>query len=206
MNASSTEDMHQAVLPHGLTWRVKPQAWRVVGERLSVTPGPSTDNFVDPSGTITVLNGALAMVQTPLGAWTLVARVTPHFRAAYDAGSLVVWLDDRVFAKLCFEQSARSEPTVVSVVTRGVSDDSTGWPEPGPSLWLRVSRLGSGAFAFHARRDGGPWNLARYFHLEVGESVEVGLGVQSPVGPGCTVEFTEVALSDEGPRNLHDGS
>ena len=54
---------------------------------------------------------------------------------------------------------------VVSVVTRGVSDDCNSFVVDGASVWLRVARVGS-AFAFHASTDGSNWSFIRHFALE----------------------------------------
>ena len=51
------------------------------------------------------------------------ARVEVQVGESFDAGVLVVWLDETTWAKLCFEYSPQREPMVVSVVTRGTSDD-----------------------------------------------------------------------------------
>ena len=57
------------------------------------------------------------------------------------------------WAKLCFEYSPQREPMVVSVVTRGLSDDCNSFVVDGATVWLRIARVGS-AFAFHASTDG----------------------------------------------------
>jgi regulation of enolase protein 1 (concanavalin A-like superfamily) len=119
---------------------------------------------------------------------------------------LVVWVDQLHFAKLCYEQSHRGEATVVSVVTRGVSDDANGWTDPGPSLWLRVSHLRSGAYAFHACGEDRDWDLVRYFDLDNDRPARFGLAAQSPTGSGCTVDFAEVALTPADLPDIRDGT
>ena len=51
---------------------------------------------------------------------------------------------------------------IVSVVTRGVSDDAL--VVDGRTAWLRVSRIGH-AFACHASPDGKNWQLIRFFTI-----------------------------------------
>ena len=43
--------------------------------------------------------------------------------------------------KLCFEHSPDRQPMIVSVVTRGVSDDANAFAVDGQTAWLRVSPL-----------------------------------------------------------------
>jgi len=88
------------------------------------------------------------------------------------------------------------EVLVVSVVTRGESDDCNSVPIEGTEVWLRISRLGR-AFAFHSSADGREWNMVRYFGLGDTESVEVGFLAQSPTGDGCTATFRDIELPPE---------
>jgi hypothetical protein len=55
---------------------------------------------------------------------------------------------------------------IVSVVTRGVSDDCNSQTVEGGEVWLRLARA-NGVFAFHASRDGERWELVRFFALPV---------------------------------------
>ena len=136
-------------MPMPLRWDVAPQAWTIDdGGALRVVAGAQTDLFVDPENTAATLN-APRLIGSPAGDFLLSARVTVEFAATYDAGVLVLFTDERTWAKLCFERSPQGQPMVVSVVTRGVSDDCNSWPVDGDSTWVRVARLGR-AFAFHA--------------------------------------------------------
>jgi uncharacterized protein len=193
-------------LPFGLQWEVEPASWRFDGNVGSVVAGASTDNFVDPAGATTALNGARALAEAPDGSWQLSAKVTVDFRATYDAGVLLLWSDDRHFAKLCFERSPQGEPMVVSVITRDVSDDANAWVVDGDTVWLRISRVADQAYAFHSSHDGRRWEFVRYFALSGSSPMRYGISVQSPTGDGCVVTFGELALSDTRLVDLRDGS
>ena len=78
---------------------------------------------------------------------------------------LLVWINDRHWGKLCFEFSPDGEPMIVSVVTRGVSDDANSWVVDGRTVWLRVSRIDH-AFAYHASLDGKTWRMIRFFTID----------------------------------------
>jgi regulation of enolase protein 1 (concanavalin A-like superfamily) len=135
----------------------------------------------------------------------LAARVHVDFAQTFDAGVLLVWLDERTWAKLCLEYSPAHEPMVVSVVTRGVSDDCNSFVVPSGDAWLRVSRVGPAAFAFHASRDGERWELIRHFSLGDGSDPEVGFAAQSPRGEGCTATFTELRYAPERLEDIRSG-
>jgi regulation of enolase protein 1 (concanavalin A-like superfamily) len=112
----------------------------------------------------------------------------------------MLYSDERRWAKLCFELSPDRQPMVVSVVTRGDSDDCNSFAVDGTSIWLRVARMGR-AFAFHASSDGVRWELVRHFSLGGFVDPEIGFEAQSPTGNGCTVTFDEIRFD---PRRLDD--
>ena len=119
-------------------------------------------------------------------------------------GVLLVWVDELHWAKLCFERSPAGERMVVSVVTRGTSDDANGEVVDGDSVWLRVSRVGR-MFAFHASTDGRSWRFARAFTLDGDEPARIGFEAQSPVGDGCEVAFDNLHFERRTLGDLRDG-
>jgi regulation of enolase protein 1 (concanavalin A-like superfamily) len=188
-------------------------AWRLddATGTVTVTAPPHTDLFVDPGGSPmlnaeSMLNAATLLGTAPPGDFQLSARVTVDFAATYDAGVLLVWIDGRRWGKLCFEFSPTGEPMIVSVVTRGVSDDANAFVVPGRSVWLRVSRLDR-AYAYHASTDGSQWRMIRFFAIdEAPVREQVGFEAQSPTGEGCTVTFDEIRFVPERLTDLRDGS
>jgi regulation of enolase protein 1 (concanavalin A-like superfamily) len=191
-------------LPMPLHWDVPPSGWFQYPPVLRIDAPGHTDLFVDPAGDGTFLNAPRLLGIPPEGDFQLSARVTVDFASTYDAGVLVLWADERRWAKLCFEQSPTGERMIVSVVTRGNSDDANAFVVPASAVWLRITRLGR-AFAFHASTDGRKWSFVRYFDLGA-ETVRVGFEAQSPTGPGCTVGFDDIRYRPGRPVDLRDGS
>ncbi|WP_049581062.1 DUF1349 domain-containing protein [Streptomyces sp. SBT349] len=171
-------------------------------DALTLTAGPGTDLFADPGGPDRFAN-APALVSRLPGDLTLSARVTLDLAATYDAGVLLVHAGDDAWAKLCVELSPQRRPTIVSVVTRGVSDDANGFTVESGDVWLRVARIGA-AYAFHASTDGRFWHLVRYFALDPG--AEIGFLAQSPTGPGATVRFTGITVTRRTLTDLRGGT
>jgi len=187
-------------------WRRDEQSGAVV-----VTAPAHTDFYLNPGGADSadaesMLNAATLLGTPPEGDFQLSARVTVGFRAQYDAGVLLLWVDEQHWAKFCFEFSPAAEPMVVSVVTRGVSDDANAFVVPERSVWLRVSRVDR-VYAYHASTDARTWRMIRVFSL--GNSVtehKVGFEAQSPTGDGCTVTFDEIRFTEHRLTDLRDGS
>ncbi|MEM7326542.1 MAG: DUF1349 domain-containing protein [Actinomycetota bacterium] len=188
-----------------LEWLTDPGGASVEDGGLTMTAPPTSDWFNDPTGPAR-RDSAPALVFQPVGDFQLSARVRADFRSAFDAAVLFVFIDAERFAKLCFEFSPDREPMVVSVVTRGVSDDANGPVVTGTSVSLRVSRVGD-AFAFHHSTDGRRWNLSRLFTLGPGgEDASVGFLAQSPTGSGCRATFDEVGFEPGTLLDFRDGS
>src|SRR5689334_14225162 len=187
-------------LPSPLRWQNDPQSWSLDGDNnLSVTAGQRTDWFLDPGGSVNVLN-APALLTTVQAPCMLKSRVTSTAAATFDAAVLTAYQSDDQWAKLCFELSPQGQLMIVSVVTKGTSDDCNSIPINGQSVYLRLSVLEK-AYAFHYSLDGNVWDMVRYFTLGERTNLEIGFLSQSPTGEGCTSTFSEIALI---PQKLSD--
>jgi regulation of enolase protein 1 (concanavalin A-like superfamily) len=184
--------------------------WVTGSGSLAATAPPRTDIFIDPAarheGEGIVLNAPALLGTPPVGDYQLAAHVTVDFAATADAGVLLLWADDTNWAKLCFEYSPDGRPMLVTVVCRGVADDSNSFVVEGNTAWMRVSRVGQ-AYAFHGSADGARWELLRLFRLDAPlADVRVGFEVQSPHGDGCAVRFDGIRFVSETLAELRDGS
>jgi hypothetical protein len=179
-----------------------PLSLDVDGGTIRLEAGALTDVFASADGSEPRL-GSPRLVARVGGDFLFSALVGASFASTYDAGGLLVWLDERNWAKLALEQSPAGESTIVSVVTRGVSDDCNSWPSESPT-WLRVARIG-GAYAFHVSTDGTAWSLVRHFALAVAGDPLVGFVAQAPTGERCTATFESVSFSPERLADLRSG-
>jgi uncharacterized protein len=169
-----------------------------------IAAGPRTDLFVDPATGSVTLNAVRVIGSPGDGDFQLSVRVEVSFADTFDAGALLVWRDESTWAKLLLEYSPEHQPMVVSVVTRGRSDDANGPPVYGTEIWLRISRIGA-AYAFHSSLDGARWDLVRHFTLGPVDGDQVGLLVQAPIGDGCDAVFHDVAYAATTLADLRDG-
>jgi uncharacterized protein len=195
-----------AGVPVPLRWHGAPPRAAAADDDLTITAGPRTDWFADPdTGALTL--SAPALLGTAAGDFQVAARVEVAFAAAFDAGALVLWHDERTWAKLCFEYSPQAEPMVVSVVTRGVSDDCNSVVITGNVVWLRLARIGA-AHAFHYSADGERWHFVRHFRLGGDGPVSFGFGfeAQSPTGDGCAARFSRISFRPVTLASLRDGT
>src|SRR5215469_8389095 len=88
------------VVPGDLKWQNAPVSWQIEpGNKLTIRSGKETDWFVDPfDGTIH--NSAPFLLFSPAKDYFCRARVKVGFNRKWDAGGLMFWVDDLLWAKL----------------------------------------------------------------------------------------------------------
>lgn len=191
-------------IPAELAFVNVPIHWRVEQDDFVITAGANTDLFFPPEGGSKTDNSPAALFRTQAEAFMLSARVTVTFASTYDAGTLQIRAADDVWGKLCFEYSPQGQPMVVSVVTRGVSDDCNPVLIDGNEVYLRVARLGK-AFAFHYSLNGTLWHFVRHFSLDVMDTLQIGFSSQSPTGQGCEARFSAIQFAEKRLGDLRSG-
>lgn len=178
-------------IPGPMNWQNPPLEWKIENHQtLSITGGKQTDWFVSPMGDGHSDNSPRLLFK-PADDFVLSAKVTVDFRSQWDAGVLVLYINDGLWAKLCFENSIEKHPAIVSVVTRELSDDNNSIAISGPSVYLKVAKAGQAIF-FYASSDGQNWSIIRAFSLGKSPDLRVGFSSQSPKGDACTTVFSEI--------------
>jgi len=174
---------------------------------LTIAAAGTSDHFIDPATSRATLNAPRVLGNVLGGSdFQLSALVQVEFESTFDAGVLMLWADDLTWAKLCLEYSPEHRPTVVSVVTRGLSDDANAMTVDDGQVWLRASRRGA-SYAFHASTDGLRWDLVRHFALPADPAaVRAGFSAQSPTGAGCVSHFSQVRFQRAPLADLRDGT
>jgi regulation of enolase protein 1 (concanavalin A-like superfamily) len=144
---------------------------------LAISAAAKTDWFVDPfDGTVS--KNAPILLFTPDPDYVLSTRVAPKFVTKWDAGALMLWGDDHHWAKLSFEFSPGKKPTLVTVVTRGLSDDCNSKELRKDLVYLRIAKSGA-TYVFYFSTDGHSWEILRTFSLDTEIPVRVGFEAQS---------------------------
>jgi uncharacterized protein len=129
-----------------------------------MSSNPTADWFVDPFDG-TVANSAPILFFTPGSAYVLSARVTVQFATEWDAGALMLMGNDHHWAEPSFEYSPGGKPTLVTVVTRGLSDDGNSMHVSGDPVYLRIAKS-SRTYVFYFSTDGQDWQILRTFSQE----------------------------------------
>jgi regulation of enolase protein 1 (concanavalin A-like superfamily) len=180
-----------AAVPGALAWQNAPLNWQIDhGQTLSITALGKTDWFVSPMDGARRDNSPRLVFQAA-DDFVLSAKVTVDFRSMWDAGVLVLYVNDATWAKLCLEMTVEKHPAIVSVVTRGTSDDNNSIAIRGNSVYLKIAKAGQAIF-FYASEDGQNWKTIRAFSLGKVDNLRVGFSSQSPTGERCTTVFDHI--------------
>ncbi len=139
--------MSRAAVPHSSSLGVRP------GERDADRDRPAySDIFIDPAAdgqlsSESRLNAATLLGRLPDGDWQFSARVTAAFASTFDAGVLLLWLDESHWAKFCFEYSPDAEAESVMIGFEAQSPHAGGCHVTFDDIRFSSSRL-------HDLRDG----------------------------------------------------
>jgi uncharacterized protein len=190
-------------IPDTLAWQNIPAAWHVEhGTELTLRSGKDTDWFVDPFDG-TVHNTAPILLFMPSDNYVFRTKVRVGFNTKWDAGALMVWVDDHHWAKLSFELSPAKQPTMVTVVTRGLSDDCNSLSISGNTVYIQIAKSGP-AYVFYSSTDGKNWQVLRVFSLGDSSKARVGFESQSPAGDGTEAVFSEIHYSTKKIADIYD--
>lgn len=185
-------------IPHNLIIHNRPVDYTIEKDRISITAAGKTNLFNSPSGKSKVVNAPLVLFE-PEGDFTISAKVTGKLKSIYDVAALVVYQDDGCWAKFCYENSVNLKPTIVSVVTRGFSDDCNFMPT-GDYAYMAVVKKGP-EYSFFYSSDNKDWLMVRNFNLETKGKIKVGFGAHGSRGDGFTGIFSEIKYQ---PQALDD--
>lgn len=178
--------------PASFTWLRPPVAWRLEADgRLRMRAGPRSDWFTDPETGEAVDAAPVALAEVRDDTFLVSAHAAVTGGAAFDAAAIQIRAAEDRWAKLGVEYSPQGRPMIVSVVTRGRSDDANAVELAEPAAHLRVARTPQ-ALAFHWSADGRTWHLVRHFSLGPVVALRAGFSVQSPRGEGCEAVFAEM--------------
>ena len=185
------------------SWQNDPVSFDIVDRSLSVTVGEGTDFFNNPEeGSITA--SAPFLNKEIQGNFVAKALVEPDFSSQWNAVALMVYLDSLHWIKFAFENSDATGPSMVSVVTRGTSDDANGAILKDQSrIWLALVRKG-GLYSMHWSEDGEQYYMTRLTQLPNAETIQLGLEMQSPVGKEATHRIHFFEIENKTVENLRD--
>ena len=190
--------------PGNLQWINKPESFKLENGSLKAVAEKGTDFFNNPADSTITSTAPLLYTQIK-GDFVATALVKPDFSSLWNAVALMVHIDDNNWIKFAFENSDATGPSIVSVVTKEVSDDANGVIlKDQDQLWLKLIRKGN-AYSMLWSKDGNAFKMARLSTLPYVDSIKIGLEVQSPVGESATHEIKYFGVEQRTVEDLRKG-
>jgi len=198
------QELNIPAIPHEISWVHTPLSWQFKDNALTLTGGKGSRLFVDPQGASRADSAPMALFK-PAEHFQFSSKVKVDFGAVFDAGVLVVYADSTQWAKFCFEYSPDLENMMVTVCNNQFSDDNNHIVTESDEMYMRISGLGGGAYAFHYSTDGKFWHMARYFYLDPAYDYKIGFLSQSPRGEKFTTIFSDIKYSETKLADVRSG-
>lgn len=165
------------------------------------------DIFNDPNGKLS--NHTIPAILTEVDntkPFTFSVKVRPGFTpyGTYNAADLLVFANDSLYQKLCFEQDERGNHRVVSVRTVGTSDDNNHDIISEDSVYLKISS-DTETIASYYSIDGMEWHMVRLYKNKYPANLLIGIASQAPVKGECISVFYDMVLSQDNVSDFRMG-
>ncbi|MFC0877127.1 DUF1349 domain-containing protein [Saccharicrinis sp. FJH2] len=197
INAQGKDPLIVKTIPYNLKVFNNPLDLKIKGDSIiEITSTGKTNLFNSPNGNYSVKNAPMVLFK-PDSNFIISAKITAKLKEVYDVASLVVYQDDNLWAKLCFENSVNKETTVVSVVTRNLSDDCNSVKISEDYVYFLIAKKGD-EFSFHYSTDKIKWELIRHFSLKCDtKKLMIGFAAHCSKGEKFTAEFSDIYYSKD---------
>ena len=174
----------------------KPAGFQVLSaSSIMMKAGKETD-LHNPANGSYFRNNAPKFLFTPDSNFEFSAKIKPDFKNLYDGGAILIYSDKENWAKILFQNTNTGLLLGNSVVKNKITDDSY-YNIPGvKEIYLRVTKRGK-VYGFYSSVDGKQWSLVREFVYHKPENMKIGFYSQSPVGPACEVEYSDIKYSKQ---------
>lgn len=185
-------------------WMNTPEHYAFTSEGVFIEASEGTDFFNNPEN-LERVGSAPFLYSEVSGDFVAIAQVKPNFEATWNACALMVYIDQDNWIKFAFENSDATGPGIVTVVTRGVSDDANGAVlEEHQEVWLKLIRKGN-LYAMHWSTDGTHYKMARLSAMPDQMKVKIGMEAQCPSEGPASHAFLFFSLEQKTIGDLRKG-
>lgn len=177
-------------IPRGLTWEIKPRKYLLGKKSITIFSGEKTDMFRDPNVTYNTDNAPKLLFRADSN-FVFTAAIEHAFISKWDGGALVLKADSLNWVKCCFEKDYTGARRIVTVVTKGISDDCNSVKLTKNKVYFKIAKADN-VITLYYSESGKNWYLIRHFTFDSSKDLQVGLLAQSPTGKDCQVTFSEL--------------
>ncbi|GGA84574.1 DUF1349 domain-containing protein [Puia dinghuensis] len=180
-------------LPRKLFWENRPIRFETGGGHLLIVAGEKTDMFRDPNVAYNTDNAPKLLFVADSN-FILTAAIHHDFVNKWDGGAIVLKADSLNWIKFCFEKDYTGQKRVVSVVTKGISDDCNSAAAAAYTIYYKIAKAGN-VITLYYSMEGRSWFLVRHLQFDSTAPLKIGFLAQSPTGQHCTVLFSHIHYS-----------
>lgn len=177
-------------IPKVLKWENKPNEYSINKSLLTISSGEKTDMFRDPNVTYNTDNAPKLLFEADSN-FVITAAVEHAFLSKWDGGALVLKADSLNWIKCCFEKDYTGARRIVTVVTKGISDDCNSVEINNNKVYFKIAKADN-VITIYYSLSGSKWFLVRHFTFDTPNNLKVGFLSQSPTGKDCKVTFSEI--------------
>ncbi len=182
-------------------WMNEPADAAITDSILTVTVDQGSDFFNNPEDS-TIVGSAPYLHKKISGDFVAKSLIQPDFSSQWNAIAFMVYIDSLNWIKFAFENSDATGPSIVSVVTKGTSDDANGAILSNTDkVWLALARKGD-IYSMHWSEDGEKYHMARLTAMPKSDTIRIGLEMQSPVGDKAVHRILFFDIEETSPDNL----
>ncbi|MDB5276462.1 MAG: hypothetical protein JWR61_1417 [Ferruginibacter sp.] len=191
--AQKNDSIRIKSIPYPLKWDNEPKKYSMDKNGVIITASEKTDMFRDPNVAYNTDN-APKLLFTADSNFVITASIEHSFSNKWDGGAIVLKQDSLNWVKFCFERDYTGARRVVSVVTKGISDDCNSVEITGNKVFYKVAKAGN-VITLYYSISGTKWFLVRHFQFDTTKPFQVGFLAQSPVGKNCKVKFQNITYT-----------
>jgi len=177
-------------IPHVLCWDNAPVKYSIQNNILTIVAGPKTDMFRDPNVTYNTDNAPKLLFIADTS-FILSAAIQHSFLNKWDGGAIVLIEDSLNWIKFCFEKDYTGAKRVVSVVTKGISDDCNSVEIKSNKVFYKIAKADN-VITLYYSVDNIKWLLVRHLQFNNTKNLKIGFLAQSPTGNDCEVKFSNI--------------
>lgn len=177
-------------IPKLLKWENRPKEYAISKTSVMIASGEKTDMFRDPNVTYNTDNAPKLLFEADSN-FVITAAVEHAFLSKWDGGALVLKADSLNWVKCCFEKDYTGARRIVTVVTKGISDDCNSVEINYNKVYFKIAKADN-VITIYYSLNGSNWFLVRHFTFDTANSLKVGFLSQSPTGKDCRVTFSEI--------------
>ncbi len=155
-----------------------------------ITASEKTDKYIAADGSYSSDNANRLLFDADAN-FIFSALISHPFASKWDGGALVLEGDSQNWIKFCFEKDYTGARRVVSVVTKGISDDCNSIEFDQNRAYFQMAKKGDVVFLYTSKT-GKEWYLVRVLNFKFNGPIRIGFLAQSPEGKTNKVSFTNI--------------